>query len=338
MEPAPGVAARCIRRPDCPGLFLYPSDSRVVCPATADLPFSWMFLLFGVFIVACGSTHAMEVWNLWHGMYWLAGAFKAITAAASVPTAILLAKLVPEALDLPSSAEWIKANASLQREIQERRDMEVILRISEANYREQAELLDLTHDAIFVRNLDGKIVYWNLGAERLYGWRKDEVRGKASHELLQTQFPGPVAEIMADVYQHGYWEGELIHRRRDGSEVIVSSRWALRKDSEGKPVSILESNRDITHRKRVDERFRTRESAPDAIVIVENRQDSVGERTDRKAFRLFARRAFGAASGIPGAGTPSPATCCRPSNLFDGAPSAGHGRWSGTFRPQEGRI
>src|SRR5713101_4159966 len=68
-----------------------------------DLPFNWMFVAFGVFILACGATHAMEVWTLWHGTYWLSGAIKAITAMASVPTAILLVQLVPRALALPSS-------------------------------------------------------------------------------------------------------------------------------------------------------------------------------------------------------------------------------------------
>src|SRR5271156_141419 len=66
-----------------------------------DLPLSWMFVLFGAFIVACGSTHVMEVWNLWHAQYWLAGGLKAVTAAASVATAILLARLMPTAVALP---------------------------------------------------------------------------------------------------------------------------------------------------------------------------------------------------------------------------------------------
>jgi hypothetical protein len=85
-----------------------------------DLPFTWMFALFGVFIVACGMTHVMEVWNLWHAQYWLAGVIKALTAAASTSTAILLMRLVPQALDLPSSGEWIQANAALENEVRER--------------------------------------------------------------------------------------------------------------------------------------------------------------------------------------------------------------------------
>jgi PAS domain S-box-containing protein len=237
-----------------------------------DLLFSWMFVLFGVFIVACGSTHLMEVWNLWHGNYWLAGVIKAMTAAASVPTAVLLARLMPEAVELPTFGQWIKANAALKAEILEREDAEVTLRIRETSFREQAELLDLTHDAIFGRSLDGKILYWNRGAERLYGWTRDDVRGKVTHEILETRFPKPVEEILAGVIESGSWEGELAHRCQDGSQVTVSSRWALQRDSAGKPLSILESNRDITQRKKEEEKFRNLlEAAPDAMVIVDSR-------------------------------------------------------------------
>src|ERR1700677_4027382 len=69
-----------------------------------DLPFHWMFLCFGVFILACGATHAMDVWTLWHANYWASGSIKAITAMASVPTAFLLVKLIPGAIALPSPA------------------------------------------------------------------------------------------------------------------------------------------------------------------------------------------------------------------------------------------
>ncbi|MGA8145789.1 MAG: hypothetical protein WB987_18030, partial [Candidatus Acidiferrales bacterium] len=103
-----------------------------------DLPFSWIFVCFGIFIVACGGTHVMEVWNLWHANYWLAGALKAVTAAASLVTAVLLVTLMPRALDLPSPTQWIHANAALEKEVHDRRELELNLRISESNYREQA--------------------------------------------------------------------------------------------------------------------------------------------------------------------------------------------------------
>jgi PAS domain S-box-containing protein len=234
-----------------------------------DLPFSWMFALFGVFIIACGTTHLLEVWNLWHAQYWLAGAIKAITAGVSIATAVLLVRLVPQVLDVPSSQQWIQANAALEKEVHERRELELELRISEANYRENADLLDLTHDAIFVRDPTDKIVFWNRAAERLYGWRKEEILGKTSHEVLQTVFSRPLTEIEAEIAKTGLWEGELIHRRRDGSNVKVASRWALRMDGRGKPTGVLESNRDVTHREQQEEKFRNLlEAAPDAIVIV----------------------------------------------------------------------
>ncbi len=93
-----------------------------------DLPFNWMFLLFGVFIVACGATHWMEVWTLWHPTYWLSGSVKAITAAASVPTAILLYLLIPKAVALPSTRQLEEAKAALEHENAERRRVEAELR------------------------------------------------------------------------------------------------------------------------------------------------------------------------------------------------------------------
>jgi C4-dicarboxylate-specific signal transduction histidine kinase len=89
-----------------------------------DLPFHWMFLLFGVFIFACGTTHVMGLWTLWHGTYRLEGVIKAVTAAASVGTAVLLVHLLPDALALPSPAQLRAANDDLEREIAHRRRVE----------------------------------------------------------------------------------------------------------------------------------------------------------------------------------------------------------------------
>lgn len=85
-----------------------------------DLPSSWMFALFGIFIIACGVTHVTEVWNLWPAQYCLADVIKAVTAAASVSTAILLARLIPQALEIPSAHLWIETNAGFDRQYADR--------------------------------------------------------------------------------------------------------------------------------------------------------------------------------------------------------------------------
>ena len=126
-------------------------------------------------------------------------------------------------------------------------------RKSAETLREQAALLDLTHDTIFVRDVKNVITYWNRGAEGLYGWSRNEAVGKRSHDLNQTVFPAPLESIEAELIRTGRWEGELIHTRRDGTKVVVASRWSLQRDHQGRPTGTLETNNDITDRKRAEE-------------------------------------------------------------------------------------
>jgi PAS domain S-box-containing protein len=121
---------------------------------------------------------------------------------------------------------------------------------------QQASLLDLTHDTIFVRGMDDIITFWNRGARQLYGWTAEEALGKPAHELLRTIFPAPIEEIRAQLLRDGRWEGELTKVRADGSQVVVASRWSLRRDPREEPVAILETNNDITERRRGEERIR----------------------------------------------------------------------------------
>ena len=121
----------------------------------------------------------------------------------------------------------------------------------------QADLLNLANDAIFVRTLDDKITYWNQGAERLYGWSREEVLQKAPYQILRTEFPQPFEEIKAQLLRDGQWQGELTHSKRDGSRIIVASRWSMWRAPDGKPLGFLEVNSDITERKRAEEGLRT---------------------------------------------------------------------------------
>jgi PAS domain S-box-containing protein len=121
---------------------------------------------------------------------------------------------------------------------------------------QQASLLNLTHDPIFVRNMDDVITYWNRGALELYGWTSDQAVGQRSHELLGTIFPVPMSEINDELLRTGRWEGELKHTKADGSPVVVASRWSLRRDEQEHPVAVMETNNDVTERKRREEEIR----------------------------------------------------------------------------------
>ena len=121
---------------------------------------------------------------------------------------------------------------------------------------QQASLLDLTHDTIFVRDMDDVITYWNRGAQELYGWTVKEAIGKHSDHLFQTDFPIPIDDVRAELLRTGRWEGELQKTKSNGSLVVVSSRWSLRRDEQGQPVAILETNNDISDRKRREEEIR----------------------------------------------------------------------------------
>src|SRR5208337_4903901 len=144
------------------------------------------------------------------------------------------------------TAELSDVVDALQSEINERRKVEEDLA-------RQAELLNLTHDAIIARDLAHRVFFWNRGAEERYGWSSDEVKGKATNGLLQTVFPQPWQEIEQELLLRGRWEGEVIHTTRDGRKIIVASRRALRRDKDGKPIAILEINSDITEQKRIEE-------------------------------------------------------------------------------------
>jgi PAS domain S-box-containing protein len=113
----------------------------------------------------------------------------------------------------------------------------------------QAALLDMAHDAVLVRDIDARITFWNTGAEHTYGYPRSEATGRISHELLQTQFTEPLADIEAAVVRDDRWDGELNHRRADGHVITVESRWAAQRLPDGTLTGFLEVNRDITAKK-----------------------------------------------------------------------------------------
>jgi PAS domain S-box-containing protein len=129
-----------------------------------------------------------------------------------------------------------------------------------ATLREQANLLETTHDAIIVRDMNDVITYWNRGAEQLYEWPGEEAIGRVSHELLQTEFPADPEDLKSTLAHADRLEVELVHTKKDGTKVVVASRWSVQRDGAGRQVGTLETNNDITKRKQTEDALRRSEA------------------------------------------------------------------------------
>ena len=131
---------------------------------------------------------------------------------------------------------------------------------------EQAALLDLAHDAITVRDMENRILFWNRGAEKMYGWPATIAVGSLSLDLLKTEFAQPLAELDAILHRDNHWEGEAIHYTRDGTRLNVHCRWALQRDGDGKPVAVLSIIHDISDRKRDEDALRASEEKTRLLI------------------------------------------------------------------------
>ncbi len=125
-------------------------------------------------------------------------------------------------------------------------------RRDERRLAEQARLLDLTSDAILIRDLDGRITYWNDGSVRLYGYTREQAVGRDAAELLGTRAPLTPHELDALLLRDERWEGEVVDRRQDGEARLIQSRWVLTRDAAGEPHSVMQTHTDITDRKRAE--------------------------------------------------------------------------------------
>ena len=137
--------------------------------------------------------------------------------------------------------------SSIHRDITEQKRAEEELRL-------RAELLDLAHDAVIVRDpAESRVRFWNCEAQAIYGYSPEEALGRVTHELLATVFPEPRQTVDDALAREGRWVGELRHTRKDGTVIVVSSRQALQRSSDGWPSAVIELNSDITERKRAEE-------------------------------------------------------------------------------------
>jgi PAS domain S-box-containing protein len=273
-----------------------------------DLPFNWMFLMFGAFILGCGTTHMMEVWTIWHGTYRLAGVIKLLTAGLSVGTAIALVPLVPKALALPSPARLEATNRQLQQEIGDRQRVEMEIKklnesleqrvigrtaqleatnkelqqevaertraeaaLRESETRKRA-ILESVLDSVICIDQDGTIMEFNAAAERTFSYPRAEILGK---QLADTIFPS-----FRDRYHQGVphylttGEGTMLGRRvemlgmRADGTEFPVELAVTRIELKGSPMFTAYVH-DISDRKQAEERFRMAvEAAPNAMVMV----------------------------------------------------------------------
>jgi PAS domain S-box-containing protein len=158
-------------------------------------------------------------------------------------------------------------NAELQEEITERKRAEdevrksrdeLELRVQERTeaLSRQAELLELAHNAIIVRDMENNIIFWNHGAEEMYGWTRDEAKETSTRRFLKTKFPVSRDEVMKTLVREGKWEGEVEQVTRDGRKITVLSRRAVQWDQGGHPAAIMEINLDITAARQAEEQLR----------------------------------------------------------------------------------
>lgn len=154
-----------------------------------DIVFGYLFWVFAAFILACGTTHLFEIWTIWHPAYGLQGAIKLVTDAISISAAVAVWGLMPRALALPSPSQYLEVRTALTSEIERRQKVSEVLAETEQRY----ELLieSATNYAIISLDLHGVVTEWNKGAERIKGYRAEEVTGRHFFDVLHARRARP---------------------------------------------------------------------------------------------------------------------------------------------------
>ena len=214
-----------------------------------DLPFSWMFLLFGLFIISCGATHYMEIWTLWNSTYWLAGGIKAITALASVSTAVLLVRLVPHALELPSPDNLRKAKEELEKTVTQ---LAAAQRVAHLGSWELG-LLNL-------EELNQNPLYWSEELFRIFGYEPGDIE-PSNENFFRAVHPDDREAILAAVAE-AIKEGKhysIEHRiiLPNGTQRVVLEQAGIIYDKKsGSPLKMVGVTQDITERRVLQEQLR----------------------------------------------------------------------------------
>jgi PAS domain S-box-containing protein len=244
-----------------------------------DIPFHWMFVCFGAFNVACGATHLMEIWNIWHADYWLAGAVKAVTALASVPTAILLVQLVPKALAVRTPQGLEELNVTLFKRTDELARANAELAATNKALRQSEDrsrsLFDSNPHPTWVYDVTTlAFLDVNQSAVQNYGYSREEFLSTTIRDIRPIeQVPALVENVSrtsVDDNSAGIWT----HRMKDGSliSVEITSHPIV---FDGRQARLVVAT-DVTERKAAEEALQANEekfralleAAPDAMIIV----------------------------------------------------------------------
>jgi PAS domain S-box-containing protein len=218
-----------------------------------DLMFGWMFWLFGLFILACGTTHFMDVWVLWHPKdYGVQGLLKAFTAVVSILTAVLLWKIVPRLRSLPTAAQYRRVKERLSAETSRHERTVEQLRRSEESFR---LLVQSVRDyAMFMLDAGGVVTSWNAGAEHIKGYEAGEIIGRhfSCFYTPEDQARGKPARALETAVREGQFHDEGWRMRKDGTPFMAEVAINPMLDRNGKVVGFAKVTRDVTERVRTE--------------------------------------------------------------------------------------
>ena len=200
-----------------------------------DVPYPEIFILFSAFIIACGLTHLMAIWTLWHPTYWLSGLIKATTAGISLFTAGTLAPLIPKFLELPNLGELEVINHKLTAEINNRQQAQEAL---QASQKRLSGILEIAQDAIISVDRNQNICMFNQGAEKIFGYQANEILGKSLSLLLPERYRNN-----HQTYVNQFVKGLEASRQMSNRRQI----WGLRKDGTEFPAEASISKLELNH-------------------------------------------------------------------------------------------